>query len=101
MSSKDTICTVYFPPPSFFSSPVVYSEQVNKLSIHSKSPGDFTCGGKIKKKKKESEGGQKKKMQKMISLQRRARNFPAAHGRIFSDQNIPYGKKRMKNNRSL
>ena len=37
----------------------------------------------------------------MISLQRRARNFPAAHGRIFSDQNIPYGKKRMKNNRSL
>lgn len=58
-------------------------------------------GKKIKKKKERVGRAKKKKMQKMISLQRRARNFPAAHGRIFSDQNIPYGKKRMKNNRSL
>ena len=63
MSSKDTIyifLPLLSPLPFFFSSTVVYSEQVNKLSIHSKSPGDFTCGGKKSKKKKKKGWGGKK-----------------------------------------
>lgn len=71
-----------FPSPSFFSSPVVYSEQVNKLSIHSKSPGDFTCGGKIKKKK-ESEGGAKKKNAKNDFLAKACTKFPGSPRSYF------------------
>lgn len=73
-----------FPPPlPFFSSPVVYSEQVNKLSIHSKSPGDFTCGGKIKKKKESEGGGKKKKNAKNDFLAKACTKFPGSPRSYF------------------
>ena len=88
---------LYFPhtlPPSppFFR----YSGQVNKFFIHSKLAVIFTwCQAAQKKiqreqKKKKS----KKKEEKIDFLAKACTKFPGSpRGRIFSNQNIPYGKK--------